>query len=199
MIIDVSVHNGPVDFSKVKDVQEVFVRASLGYGTKDKMLINHAEGAARAGIPVSYYHFAYPSNGVNGVAADAAQEANYFIDTIQALPPFKHIAVDLEGFGKDEDTKLSKEDYAVWLQTFLDTVEVRRGVRCVIYSYADYLNRHLPKDHKFGEYDLWIAHYTTKKDSPNLPEGWSKYFAWQYSESGTLAGVNGVFDLSRTV
>lgn len=197
MLIDLSSSNGDVDFSKITGVTEVFIRASMGYGDFDKKLSKNASAAQRAGLPVSYYHFAYP-HGNASPAADAIKQANYFVDTVQKLPAPTHLAIDLENFNaKGDDTSFSKNDYAIWLQTFLDTVESRTGKKCVIYTYADYLNRHLPADHKFGAYPLWIANYNTHIDHPPLPHGWDSSWAWQYSESGEVAGVPGHVDLSR--
>ena len=197
MIIDLSSNNGEVDFDQLKDVEEVFIRASLGYGDFDKKLNENASGAQRAGLPVSYYHFAYPHDNVDP-ADDAAKQANYFADTIQKLPTATHLAVDLENFNaQGGDTSESQQEYATWLQTFLDTVESRTGIKCVIYTYADYLNRHLPKDHAFGSYDLWIANYGTHVTNPPLPNGWTSSWAWQYSESGEMDGINGHVDLSK--
>lgn len=200
-IIDLSVHNGPVDFKKLtNDVQEVFVRTSLGFGVTDKLLNEHAQGAAAAGLPVSYYHFGYPSvdKEDGSVCTDAVKEATFFVQTVNNLPKFTHLAVDLENWGANKDTALSDEDVVHWLSCFLHKVEeLTGGTKCIIYSYADYLNQHLPKGHPFGQYPLWIANYS-KVALPALPHGWDNYWAWQYSESGTLAGINGHVDLSKT-
>lgn len=198
MIIDLSANNGDVNFAALTDVEEIFLRASLGFGTVDKMLDMRAKEAADNNIPVSYYHFSYPHDKGEDVAADAARQANYFVHVISGLPAPKHLAVDLENLSAKTDTTLSKGDYAIWLQNFLDTVEALIGIRCIIYTYADYLNRHLPDGHKFGAYDLWIANYG-KVNQPPLPKGWTKALAWQYSDVGNIPGVKGRVDLSKFV
>lgn len=200
MFADISVHNGNVDFEELSKsgITELFIRASLGYGDIDKNLSKNASGATAAGIQVSYYHFAYPHDNVQNISEDAIKQANWFCDTIVHLPAPNHLVVDLENFSAKKDTSLSKNDYAKWLKSFLDTVESRTGKRCVIYSYADYLNRHLPDNHAFGSYDLWIANYGVHTQNPPLPKGWNKYFAWQYTESGQLPGIEGHVDLSKT-
>lgn len=198
MIIDLSSNNGKVDFAKLEDIDEVFVRSSLGYGDFDKKLNDNARATQSVGIPVSYYHFAYPHTGNNPVA-DAMKQANYFCDTIKNLPDPAHLAVDLENFNaQGGDTTISKTEYQLWLQAFLDTVEARTGIKCIIYTYADYLNRHLPANHTFWKYPLWIANYGTQVQHPPLPNGWTTSWAWQYSESGEMAGIDGHVDLSKT-
>lgn len=195
MIIDLSKNNGHVDFASLIGVEEIFIRASLGYGDKDSNLNTNATGAADAKIPVSYYHFAYP-HPVSNEAADAMKQANYFVDTISVLPKPTHLAVDLENFSKDADATLSKEAYALWVKIFLETVEGRTGIRPIVYTYADYLNKHLPDTHELGKYPLWIANYnnTTK---PPVPRGWTGYYMWQYSASGVMDGITGKVDLSK--
>ena len=197
MYIDLSSNNGNVDFAQlVGKVDEIFIRSSLGYGDVDKMLSSNAKKADAAGIPVSYYHFAYPHSGVDP-AADAQKQANYFCDTISGLPKFTNLAIDLENFSATTDTTISKSDYSTWLSNFLNTVEDRLGYRCIIYTYASYLNQHLPSGHAFGSYPLWIANYGNVENPP-LPIGWTEYFAWQYTEAGTLPGINGHVDMSKT-
>jgi len=196
MFIDLSSNNGTVDFSQITGVDEIFVRACLGYGDQDANLSTNANGAAGAGLPVSYYHFAYPHGGVDPTT-DAQKQANYFADTVGALPQATHLAVDCEyqnAAGKD--TPLQPADYSTWLQAFLDTVEQRTGIKCAIYGNAAYLNSHLPAGHSFGNYPLWIANYNNVP-SPTLPNGWAAYWAWQYSETGSVPGVNGHVDLSK--
>lgn len=198
MIIDLSSNNGPIDFTKISGVDEIFCRASLGYGDFDKNLNENANGAAANNIAVSYYHFCYPHGNIDP-GSDAAKQANYFCDTISKLPAPAHLAIDCEPFNAQGlDTTYGKDEYAIWLQAFSDTVKSRTGIDCIIYTYADYLNRHLPDGHTFGRYPLWIANYGDI-DTPPLPKGWDAYWAWQYSESGTVEGINGKVDLSKTI
>jgi lysozyme len=195
-IIDLSVHQGHVDFATIKPlVREVFVRATLGYGDKDANLVHNATGAAAQGIPVSYYHFSYPHT-VSDEAADAMKQANWFVDTIASLPKPQHLAVDLENFSANADATLSKEAYALWLKVFLETVEGRTGILPIIYTYADYLNRHLPTNHIFGKYPLWIANYTATHN-PALPHGWTGYYMWQYNSGGVMDGIATKVDFSK--
>jgi lysozyme len=36
------------------------------------------------------------------------------------------------------------------------------------------------------KYSLWLAHYAS---APTLPEGWDKYFLWQYSDKASVPGI----------
>ena len=126
---------------------------------------------------------------------DATSEANYFCDNLAKLPAFEFIAVDDEPFSSTADTPLSQHDYALWMTTFLGVVKQRTGTDCIIYTYADYLNRRLPDGHTFGSYRLWIANYENIPNPP-CPKGWANWFMWQFNETGTVAGISGHVDCS---
>jgi len=202
MIIDLSSNNGTVDLAKAKQagVTNVILRATMGVGSTDKLLVGNATKAKQAGLEVSYYHFSYPDQKCGGTeVADATAEANYFIDTISKLPDYVDLIIDCEPKdAQGSDTPLTPEQYELWLQTWLDVVKDRTGTDAVIYTYADYLNRHLPKDHAFGNHKLWIANYSTKIKTPPIPNGWSTWYMWQYSQSGKVAGIATAVDLSKT-
>ena len=200
MIIDVSSHNGIIDFAKVKaaGVQTAIIRASLGYGAKDTMLEINANGFANVGIAVSYYHFAYPDTKRGGtVVSDATAEAQYFADTVADLPAYVRLWVDLENWDANgKDSPLKQADYQLWLTTFLDKIRQLTGKDAGLYSYKSYFDTHLPTNHPFGNYKLWIANYSAKIKPP-IPKGFKKYYLWQYSAKGTVAGMNGNVDLNR--
>jgi lysozyme len=197
MIIDVSSNNGHIDFSQVApQVEKVVIRVSLGYGTEDQNAQYYAPHAATAGIPVLYYHFAYEHDGVDPVA-DATKQANYFLQCIANFPAYEDLVIDLEPKdAQGDDTNLTQDQFATWLQTFLDVAEAATGKQLIIYTYADYLNRHLPAGHTFGKYRLWIANYGNVTNPP-LPNGWTSYYMWQYSESGQVNGIATKVDCSR--
>jgi len=197
MIVDLSSNNGDVDFSEVSPaVDKVVVRTSLGYGDVDKNCSFYALHASLELIPLLYYHFAYMHDGVAPVD-DATEQAEYFVSCIAWLPAYEDLVIDLEPENaQGDDTHLSQSDFGLWLQTFLDTVKAKTGKDMIIYSYADYLNRHLADGHAFGKYRLWIANYGNV-DAPVLPKGWSEWYMWQYCEKGRLTGITTNVDFSK--
>lgn len=195
-IIDVSANNGRIDWSQLvkEGVAEVFIRLTLGVGTLDPKAYFYATEAIANGIAVSYYHVAYPDTKSGGnVVADATKEAAYFCEMLHehGMPAPKDIVVDLE-----TETALSREDFTLWLTTFLQHVKVLSDKDPIIYSYKSYLDEHLLPGHQFGNYRLWIANYNNVSE-PVLPNGWETYYQWQYSETGTIAGITGHVDLNK--
>lgn len=175
-------------------LKHVYIRTSLGYKDKDDKCAINAVNAHKAGLKVSYYHFAYPSKSSSAtVIDDAKNEAGWFCDVIKTLPAFENLVIDCENFSSNTDSTLSKDEYQLWLQTFLDTVKTITGADCIIYTYADYLTRHLPDNHPFGKYKLWIANYSNVA-IPKLPKGWNSYYMWQYTDKGTIDGISGNID-----
>lgn len=198
-IIDISSNNGKIDFTKLYNSMQpdsdgkkrIIIRTSKGYGDVDTQCATYAAAAKAAGFTISYYHFAYPDTHTGGtVESDSYNEADYFCNTIKTLPDYEFLVVDLE-----QQSSLSQSDYAKWLKSFLDHVYARTSTSCIIYTYADYLNRMLPDNHSFGSYRLWIANYSVSSNPP-LPKGFNHWFMWQFSEKGSVAGINTPVDLS---
>lgn len=200
-IIDVSSNNGITDWSKVAGdgVTDVIIRLSLGFNTKDSKADTYSKAALAAGIRVSYYHFAYPDKKMGGtVVADAQNEANYFTGLFKSgLMPAPHwLAVDFEKWEGGADSPLNKAEYLQWVVTFLHEVLKATGKTCLLYSNAPYLNSHLPATHGLGQVPLWISNYNLVTKPP-LPKGWTNYYMWQYTEKGSVRGINGFCDMNK--
>jgi lysozyme len=200
-IIDVSSHNGKIDWRQVVNdgVTDVIIRLSLGYHTKDKMAATYAEAASKSGIAVSYYHFAYPDKKTGGtVDNDARKEARSFTGLFHAglMPPPRWLALDLEKWEEGKDSPLNKKEYLKWVAAFLDEVYTTTGKGCLLYSNKPYLESHLPASHRLGKIPLWIANYNPLT-SPPLPKGWTNYFLWQFTDVGKVRGIKGYCDLNK--
>lgn len=199
MIIDLSSNNGVINYGSAKSagVDGVILRATMGVGTTDKMLDQNSYGFNKIGVSVSYYHFAYPKLRGGTVQESAVLEATSFSDAIKPLAKPVRVWVDLEPFNASGlDTEFSQDDYSLWLQTYFDTVKSLTGYDPGIYTYADYLNSHLPDTHSFGNRTLWIANYSAKSNPP-IPKGFKQWHLWQYSESGSIPGIDAKVDLNR--
>ncbi|PUZ21821.1 hypothetical protein DCC81_24855 [Chitinophaga parva] len=199
-IIDVSSNQGVIDWPAVAQdgVTDVIIRLSLGYADVDKAASKNSQEAAKAGIRVSYYHFAYPDRRTGTAEGDAKQEAQYFAGMAHggAYPPPRWLAVDLEPWGNQKDTPLNRQEFLFWVKTFIQEVTALTGVVPFIYSYAPYLNAKLPADHGLGLVPLWVANYG-KVATPPLPLGWDRYFMWQYSSDGAVEGISTAVDLNK--
>ena len=194
--IDLSHHNGAVSWTKVKTaippVSFVYVKITQGVNGKDPLSTSHANGAMHAGIKTGYYHFASLNDNIH-IAQDAAAEARWFSSIMKTLPPAQLMpALDIE----TNDKSLTTQQVQLWIATFLDTMHSLGHDQIMLYSYKPFLDTNLPANHPFGNLPLWLAQYRNVL-SPALPQGWSKYAIWQFSDQGKVNGVSGDCDVNK--
>lgn len=195
--LDISHHQGTIDFNELltndPKVDFIFMKATQGVGFSDSKLKHNASEAAKAGIPIGYYHYA-TLNSTN-VVQDARDEANYFVSIIMGCPkPDLPLVLDIE----ENKANLTKDLVEKWIHEFFITLESRGYSDYILYSYTPFLDANLSKYHSLGVVKLWIAAYVNKP-KPKLPRGWDKYHIWQYSAKGKVKGISGDCDLNKTL
>lgn len=193
--IDCSHHQGHILWPEVlKDSQQIsyaFLKASEGITYVDPTLKYNATEAKKAGLKISYYHFATLNN--DNIVEDSKAEAQFFINTILGCPyPDLPLVLDIE----TNKAGLSQQQVELWVKSFFRQLEYGGYADYVLYSYAPFLNANLPANHDLGKIRLWLAAYTTGP-TPRLPIGWKKYWLWQYSAKGKVKGITGDVDMNR--
>ena len=180
--IDLSHHNGPVDWARLgtEPFQFVYLKATEGSDHVDQQFQHNWRAATRLGWQVGAYHFFL-------LCREGAAQADNFIRQVEArsgtLPP----AVDLEQAHncKPRDGRAAT---LTELRSFLDALETEYGAAPVIYTtptfYADWI-----AGEGFERYPLWI------RSLDGSPQG--DYAIWQYSMKGKAAGVQDPVDLNR--
>jgi lysozyme len=178
--IDVSHFQGHVDWPSVKAAgcAFAFAKATEGAGVTDPFFAANWAEMKAAGLARGAYHF-------YRAGQSASQQAAHFLSTVQFeagdLPPVLDIEVN-DG--------VTGQALVGGVQTWLDAVEPAAGVAPIIYTNTPFWDAHFPA--QFSNYPLWIAHYGPAP-SP-LPNGWTVWTFWQYSQSLTIAGVGGAAD-----
>ncbi|MGA2424987.1 MAG: GH25 family lysozyme [Terriglobales bacterium] len=183
--IDVSHYNGSLDFGKVASagVAFAYVKASEGRLTKDPLYSTNYAGLKQNQIVRGAYHYFYPQ-------LDAQAQASNFLGVVtQLVPGDLPPVLDVEISGEQSPGAI-----ASGIQQWLDLVQNTLGRTPMIYTYASFWNTALGGTSAFASYPLWVAQYTSNP-SPNVPTGFSDYLFWQYSESGSVAGITGNVDL----
>jgi len=183
--VDLSHHNAAVDFAKLAaaGIGFAFIKASEGRFTKDAFYDANYAGLTQNQIPRGAYHFFYPN-------LDAQAQADNFLSVVTQLSPGDLPPVlDIEVSGEQSPAAI-----ATAMQQWLDAVEETLGRQPIIYTGPGFWNASLGGTSAFSDYSLWVAHYTSSP-APNVPKGFADYLFWQYSESGSVAGVNGNVDL----
>ena len=181
--IDVSVHNGDIDWGKVKADGIGFAILRAGYGRlasqKDEKFEQNYSGAKAAGIPVGAYWYSYAMT-----PEEAELEADVFLSVIKGKQFEMPVYFDLE---EKKQFDLGKEQVSAIMRVFLKKVE-SAGYFVGLYGSASSLTTHTADDIK-SWYTIWLAHWV---DQTNYS---GAYGIWQHSENGKVAGINGNVDL----
>jgi len=184
--IDVSYHNGVIDWAQVKAAgnEFAFVRISDGTGFHDPKFAANWAGAQAAGLVRGIYQFFRPNQ-------DVAAQADMVIAALGHpgpgdLPP----VIDVEATGS-----LSPATVAARVRTWVDRVKAGTGVDPIVYTGKFFWRDQVGGPTSFAGNPLWIAQYTTL--CPDLTAPWNTWAFWQYSETGTTAGISGNVDVDR--
>ncbi len=187
--IDVSKHNGKIDWNAVKSsgVDFAIIRcgyrgSSTGVMIEDPKFHENIKGATEAGIKVGIYFF---SQAVDEV--EAVKEASMAVSLAKSYNLTYPIFIDTESSGGRGD-KISTEIRTAVVNAFCKTVQ-DAGYKAGIYSSKTWYEKHLDMS-KLGNYTIWLAHYA---DVPNYG---GRYDMWQYSCKGTISGISGKVDLN---
>jgi lysozyme len=192
--IDVSHHNGAVDWTAVARAGLVFalVKATEGATFTDHLFGDNWARIKAAGLMRGAYHFFRP-------AAPVAEQADRFLATMGDLGPGDLPPVlDIEeaGVGRDEWADLPPAERVPAALAWLDRVEQACGRKPIVYTRRGFVREKFGAPGALSGYPLWVAHYT-KAPGPSVPAGWDKWTIWQYTETGAVKGVPGKFDLDR--
>lgn len=183
--IDLSEHNGTVNFDKLKASGIDFVLLRAGYGSAnrypeqcDARFEEHYQKAKAAGLGVGAYWYSYASN-----ADMAADEAASFITALKGKQFDYPVYIDLEE--DDIARKLGKAKYSDVAAKILSTVE-RNGYWVGIYTSLHYLTSCLDMS-KLSRYAVWCAQWNDVCQYENAG-------IWQYTNEHTANGVWGKVD-----
>jgi lysozyme len=183
--IDVSHHNGQIDWQKVrkmtfedKKLQFVYIKATEGISLVDKYFDKNWQEADTKGLYRGAYHFYIPWK-------DPEPQVANFIKQVKIkkgdLPPVLDFEVGTNRFSR---TKII-ENLAYWLKA----IEDHYGVKPMIYTNADFYKRYI-KDN-LDDYPLWIADYSNLKLDRY---GDANILLWQHSKAGYVEGIRGGVD-----
>jgi len=189
--IDVSEHNGLIDWDKVKASGIGFAMLRGGYGqTMDKQFKRNASECNRLGIPCGVYWFSYALN-----AAGAMQEANCCFEAIRDYQIDYPVAFDLEydsvNYAKKKGIHVDMGLASKMARAFLCMMRYY-GYTAINYTNLDYLNRYFDEQIK-AEFPVWLAQWPS--GTPNLDQPPKACKIWQYSEKGSVLGIKGPVDL----
>lgn len=190
--IDVSEHQGHIDWEQVKAAGVDFAMIRVGYRsygggdiTFDEFFAENLAGANAAGVKTGVYFFS------QAITTDEAiAEADAVIDAIAPYDITYPVVYDWETI-YDDDARtdvVSVEQLTDNCVAFCERVK-SSGYTPMIYQNlrATLFKLDIPR---LTDYDFWLAEYSDK------PSYYYDYKMWQYSESGVVPGIEGNVDLN---
>lgn len=183
--IDVSEHQGLIDWKKTASNGVQFAMLRCGYGRyesqKDIRFEQNYHGAKEAGIPVGAYLFSYATD--NDMALQEAENCLSIIEGKQFEFP---ISYDVE---LSSQARLGSYALTAMVNTFCEKVE-SAGYYVSLYSSLDFVKNHFDME-KLKRYDLWLALWSSQL---SYADGVGM---WQHSSIGNIDGISGYVDLNK--
>ena len=199
--IDVSKHNGTIDWSKVKEagINFAMIRAgNRGYGqpgnlVEDPKFVENMRGAISNEIKVGVYIYSQAIT-----ENEAIEEADLAVRLIRENGFSNNITypivIDTESSSGRADS-LSSEQRTIIVRTFCERIK-QHGYTPMIYANKWWLESSLDMN-QLSNYDLWVAQYTGTTDPINDKSSYNgRHEIWQYTSSGMISGISGKFDLN---
>lgn len=184
--VDVSHYQGKIiwsDLAKMK-IQEdsisfVYIKASEGLNLRDDRLEENVEGAKQVKIPLGLYHFFHPE-------LSAIDQADFFsaicLEYDDTLVP----VLDVEITGKCSNSGILDS-----VRVCMNRMEKLTGKRPMLYTYESFFEDHFKNSYLKHEV-FWIARYDEDCELMDL----DNVKIWQFSDRGTVNGINGYVDLN---
>ena len=188
--VDVSVYDGDVDWTTVKSSGGAFgiAKATEGATLTDSEFATNWPAMKAAGVVRSAYHFFHCDSA-------PATQASFFLGVMGALEPG-----DLPPSLDFEDTTTCTPAAGISMAIeWLDAVASATGTLPILYTSINVLSQFDDTASLAGHAQLWVA--SRGVSCPDLPAPFVAWSFWQYSLTGTAAGLpssNGMAD-SRSV
>lgn len=206
--IDVSVHQGTIDWSAVSraGVEFAFIRGGYrGWGTgqiiADSKMIENIKNAQANGIKVGVYIYSQATT-----VAEAQEEANYLISRLGGYNIELPLVIDFEyadqynkqaekweKVGRLYNANLSRQAATDVINAFCRTAEAAG------YYSAVYTGRYILRDDLYSDQiscPIWLANYTSNQSSSGLYAYSGAHTFWQCSGAGEVDGISTDVDLN---
>ena len=193
--IDVSEHQGEIDWEAVKADGVMFAILRVGYGgdysdQDDKCFAYNVSECERLGIPYGVYLYSYAYD-----AASARSEANHVLRVLGSHKPSYPVYYDLEytsgGLPAGNDgsgaVSITNDDLSEFSTIFCNAI-AEAGFTPGIYANLNWWNNYLT-DSCFSQWERWVAQYN------NQCSYQGEYKIWQSASDASVAGVNGYVDV----
>lgn len=180
-IVDISKHQGTIDFDKFSEqVCLVIARASCG-SDKDIKIDEYAKAMNDRGVPFGVYCYSYA-----GTTAKAKEEAKNMVKYAKEYKPMFYVL-------DAEEDKITNEAIVAFANELRN-----QGIKKI----GCYVAHHKYKDYKFDSvrdlFDfIWIPRYGNNDGTiDNSIKPAYKCDLWQYTSKGRVGGIYGDTDIN---
>lgn len=187
--IDVSKWQGDIDWTRVahSGISFTMIRAWHTFPTfadsKDTYFEKNYANARANGLKVGCYAY---SKAVT--VEEAVWEAKNVLKVLKNRPMDYPVVMDLEDAGVLAVTdNRTRTDMVL---AFKQTIE-KAGYRFALYANTDWMTHYVDNE-RLSKEDIWIARY---RPEGHEYQGEGNVVMWQYSQTGSVDGVNGNVDL----
>lgn len=188
--IDVSVHQGDIDWEQVKAAGVDFVMIRVAYRgsiegalSTDEMAQINYEGAKAAGLKVGGYIFTQSISAEEGI-----EDALYVMDIVKDWELDMPLVYDWEIVDESyRNGQLDMRTLTDIMKSFCQTVEAA-GHDAMIYFSPSLAEQNFYLE-ELTDYGFWLAHYTDQMTFPH------KVDMWQYTCTGSVPGIEGDVDI----
>jgi lysozyme len=179
--IDVSAHQGPIDWHSVaaSGVRFAYLKATEGADFRDARFAGNLRAAGAAGIACGAYHFF-------SLKSPGMLQAANFIKAVPknatSLPP----GIDLEFVG-NSSVRPTPADFKLQFDPFIEAIRKAYNCEPVIYTAPDFCSVYLDG---YSIKRPWVrAILLHPANEPSNP-----WLFWQFSDRATVPGIHGFVD-----
>lgn len=177
--VDLSAHNGEIDFASLADegIEFVMLKATEGTDFKDRRFVDNYRLATAAGLKVGAYHFFR-------FDTDGRMQALNLLHSVRNRNLDFPLVIDIEEWGNPD--AIATSAIIARLRDMIAHLG-RYGYEVMLYTNKDGYDRFVKGN--FDSYPLWLCSFT--EIEPDV-----EWDMWQYTHHGRVSGVAGLVDLN---
>lgn len=185
--VDVSHHQGVIDWKKVSESDVDFAIIRCGYGNDqkyqdDRFWERNVTECEKYNIPYGVYIYSYATT-----TKMAESEAKHVLRLIKGHKLNFPIYFDMEAACQASLSSSKRKSIA---DTFINAIKAQ-GYECGIYANLNWWNNYLPDSLVQTTTWKWVAQY-----NPNACTYKGSYQMWQSSSTARVSGINGDVDIN---
>lgn len=176
--IDLSHHNGKINYDALDTLDFVFLKASEGNNIIDELFEIHYDSFQKKDKVIGAYHFFR-------FDIDGTLQARHFLNQLNGKEFQLPVVIDIE---HENNPTIAKNIVIEQLNKFILEVKKQIDIKPIIYTngigYQEFI-----KD-KFNDYDIWLS--STNSWRPSM----TPCTFWQFNIEANIDGINHQVDLN---